>query len=213
VIEGSAGNMRKPSRLRRTFFDRSVHEVAPDLVGTTLLVDGIGGIIVEVEAYDQDDPAAHGYRGRTERNASVFGPPGHAYVYRSYGLHWCLNFVCEGVGTPSAVLIRAIEPRFGIPVMQGRRRLADIRLLCSGPGRVCEALGLTRAHDGLPLDSPPFEIRGRLGPVRVARGLRIGITKAADKPWRYGLMDSPFLSRPLKREGAPARARPTAPLS
>jgi DNA-3-methyladenine glycosylase len=213
VIEGSAGNMRKPSRLRRTFFDRSVHEVAPDLVGTTLLVDGIGGIIVEVEAYDQDDPAAHGYRGRTERNASVFGPPGHAYVYRSYGLHWCLNFVCEGVGTPSAVLIRAIEPRFGIPVMQARRRLADIRLLCSGPGRVCEALGLTRAHDGLPLDSPPFEIRGRLGPVRVARGLRIGITKAADKPWRYGLMDSPFLSRPLKREGAPARARPTAPLS
>jgi DNA-3-methyladenine glycosylase len=213
VIEGSAGNMRKPSRLRRTFFDRSVHEVAPDLVGTTLLVDGIGGIIVEVEAYDQDDPAAHGYRGRTERNASVFGPPGHAYVYRSYGLHWCLNFVCEGVGTPSAVLIRAIEPRFGIPVMQARRRLADIRLLCSGPGRMCEALGLTRAHDGLPLDSPPFEIRGRLGPVRVARGLRIGITKAADKPWRYGLMDSPFLSRPLKREGAPARARPTAPLS
>jgi DNA-3-methyladenine glycosylase len=213
VIEGSAGNMRKPSRLRRTFFDRSVHEVAPDLVGTTLLVDGIGGIIVEVEAYDQDDPAAHGYRGRTERNASVFGPPGHAYVYRSYGLHWCLNFVCEGVGTPSAVLIRAIEPRFGIPVMQARRRLADIRLLCSGPGRVCEALGLTRAHDGLPLDSPPFEIRGRLGPVRVARGLRIGITKAADKPWRYGLMDSPFLSRPLKREGAPARARSTAPLS
>jgi DNA-3-methyladenine glycosylase len=213
VIEGSAGNMRKPSRLRRTFFDRSVHEVAPDLVGTTLLVDGIGGIIVEVEAYDQDDPAAHGYRGRTERNASVFGPPGHAYVYRSYGLHWCLNFVCEGVGTPSAVLIRAIEPRFGIPVMQARRRLADIHLLCSGPGRVCEALGLTRAHDGLPLDSPPFEIRGRLGPVRVARGLRIGITKAADKPWRYGLMDSPFLSRPLKREGAPARARSTAPLS
>ncbi|HYB10200.1 MAG TPA: DNA-3-methyladenine glycosylase, partial [Alphaproteobacteria bacterium] len=134
---------------------------------------------------------------------------GYTYVYRAYGLHWCLNFVCEGVGIPCAVLIRAIEPHFGIPTMQARRRLADIRLLCSGPGRVCEALGLTRAHDGLALDSPPFEIRGRLDPVRVARGVRIGITKAADKPWRYGLMDSRFLSRPLKREGALARTRPT----
>ena len=210
VIEGSVGDMPKASRLRRTFFDRSVHDVAPDLVGARLLVDGIGGIIVEVEAYDQADPAAHGYRGRTERNASLFGPPGYTYVYRAYGLHWCLNFVCEGVGIPCAVLIRAIEPHFGIPTMQARRRLADIRLLCSGPGRVCEALGLTRAHDGLALDSPPFEIRGRLDPVRVARGVRIGITKAADKPWRYGLMDSRFLSRPLKREGASVRTRPTA---
>ena len=202
--------MRKASRLRRTFFDRSVHDVAPDLVGTTLLVDGIGGIIVEVEAYDQDDPAAHGYRGRTERNASLFGPAGYAYVYRAYGLHWCLNFVCEGVGIPCAVLIRAIEPHFGIPIMQARRRLADMRLLCSGPGRVCEALGVTRAHDGLALDSPPFEIRSRSGPVRVARGLRIGITKAADKPWRYGLSDSRFLSRPLGSERTPRRTRPTA---
>jgi DNA-3-methyladenine glycosylase len=202
--------MHKASGLRRTFFDRSVHDVAPDLVGTTLLVDGIGGIIVEVEAYDQDDPAAHGYRGRTERNASMFGPAGYAYVYRAYGLHWCLNFVCEGVGVPCAVLIRAIEPRFGIPMMRARRRLAHIRLLCSGPGRLCEALGLTRAHDGLALDSPPFEIRSRSGPVRVARGLRIGITKAADEPWRYGLSNSRFLSRPLGRERPLTRARPTA---
>jgi DNA-3-methyladenine glycosylase len=199
--------MHKASRLRRSFFDRSVHDVAPDLVGAMLLVDGIGGIIVGVEAYDQDDPAAHGYRGRTERNASMFGPPGYAYVYRAYGLHWCLNFVCEGVGVPCAILIRAIEPRFGIPIMQARRQLADIRLLCSGPGRVCEALGLTRTHDGLALDAPPFEIRGRSAPVPVARGLRIGITKAADKPWRYGLGNSRFLSRPLGRERAPTRAR------
>jgi DNA-3-methyladenine glycosylase len=205
--------MHKASQLRRAFFDRSVHDVAPDLVGATLLVDGIGGIIVEVEAYDRDDPAAHGYRGRTERNASMFGPPGFAYVYRAYGLHWCLNFVCEGVGTASAVLIRAIEPRFSISIMQARRRLADTRLLCSGPGRVCEALGLTRAHDGLALDLPPFEIQTRSTPVRVASGLRVGITKAADKPWRYGLAESRFLSRPLSRERPPTRVRPTATLS
>ncbi|HXW29375.1 MAG TPA: DNA-3-methyladenine glycosylase [Xanthobacteraceae bacterium] len=202
--------MRKASQLRRSFFDRSVHEVAPDLIGATLLVDGIGGIIVEVEAYDQDDPAAHGYGGRTERNASMFGPPGYAYVYRAYGLHWCLNFVCEGVGTPCAVLIRAIEPRFGIPIMQARRRRADIRLLCAGPGRVCEALGLTRAHDGLALDLPPFDMYARATPVRVARGLRVGITKAADRPWRHGLANSRFLSRPLSRERVSRRARVVA---
>lgn len=197
--------MPKAPRLRRAFFNRSVHEAAPDLLGATLLVDGIGGTIVEVEAYDQNDPAAHGYRGRTQRNASMFGPPGHAYVYRAYGLHWCLNFVCEGVGTASAILIRAIEPRFGIPIMQARRRLTDIRLLCSGPGRVCEALGVTRAHDGLALDLPPFEILARSTSVRVTSGLRIGITKAADRPWRYGLAQSGFLSRPLSREHASVR--------
>jgi DNA-3-methyladenine glycosylase len=200
--------MPKASQLRRSFFDRSVHKVAPDLIGATLLVDGIGGIIVEVEAYDQDDPAGHGYTGRTERNASMFGPPGYAYVYRAYGLHWCLNFVCESVGTPCAILIRAIEPRFGIPIMQARRGLADVRLLCAGPGRVCEALGLTRAHDGLALDLPPFEIYARSTPVRVARGLRIGITKAADRPWRHGLANSRFLSRPLSRQRPPRRSRP-----
>jgi DNA-3-methyladenine glycosylase len=201
--------MRKASQLRRAFFGRRVHDVAPDLIGATLLVGGIGGIIVEVEAYDQDDPAGHGYRGRTERNASMFGPPGYAYVYRAYGLHWCLNFVCEDIGTACAVLIRAIEPHFGIPIMQARRRLTDIRLLCSGPGRLSEALGLTRAHDGLALDLPPFEIRARSTPVRVASGLRVGITKAADKPWRYGLANSRFLSRPLGLEHASAPARQT----
>jgi DNA-3-methyladenine glycosylase len=211
VIPRLAGDMHKASQLHRSFFDRSVHDVAPDLIGAMLFVDGIGGIIVEVEAYDQDDPAAHGYRGQTERNASMFGPPGHAYVYRAYGLHWCLNFVCEGVGTACAVLIRAIEPRLGIPIMQARRRLDDTRLLCSGPGRVSEALGLTRAHDGLALDLPPFEIHARSTPVRVARGPRIGITKAADKPWRYGLANSPFLSRPLSLERARARLMGAAP--
>jgi DNA-3-methyladenine glycosylase len=201
--------MRKASQIRRSFFDRSVHDVAPDLIGATLLVDGIGGIIVEVEAYDQDDPAGHGYRGQTERNASMFGPAGYAYVYRAYGLHWCVNFVCEDIGAPCAVLIRAIEPRFGIPIMQARRRLTDIRLLCSGPGRLSEALGLTRAHDGLALDLPPFEIRARATPVRVARGVRVGITKAADKPWRYGLANSRFLSRPVSLERASTRVRQT----
>src|ERR671924_1420186 len=112
-------------RLTKDFFARSVHDVAPDLVGSTLLVDGVGGAIVEVEAYDHEDPAAHGYRGRTPRNASMFGPPGHAYVYRSYGIHWCLNLVCEQEGTASAVLVRAVEPRFGVDVMADRRRLAD----------------------------------------------------------------------------------------
>src|SRR5215831_6329812 len=134
--------MHKASRLRRTFFDRSVHDVAPDLVGATLLVDGIGGIIVEVEAYDADDPAAHGYRGRTERNASMFGPAGHAYVYRSYGIHWCLNLVCAREGEPEAALVRALEPTAGLEAMRARRGLNDPRLLCSGPGRLCQALGI-----------------------------------------------------------------------
>lgn len=184
--------------IRRDFFARSVHEVAPDLIGATLLVDGAGGIIVEVEAYHHTDPAAHSFRGRTERNAAMFGPPGHAYVYRSYGIHWCLNFVCEPEGSASAVLIRAIEPTQGLAAMMERRGLENPRLLCSGPGKLCEALGVTRAHDSLPLDAPPFAILGRQSPVEVAVGLRIGITKAADRPWRYGLRGSPYLSRPIR---------------
>ena len=182
-------------KLDRTFFARSVHEVAPDLVGVKLLVDGVGGLIVEVEAYDHEDPAAHGYRGRTERNASMFGPPGHAYVYRSYGIHWCLNLVCEKVGVASAVLLRALEPTDGLDEMRARRGLDEPRLLCAGPGRLCQALGVTREHDGLPLDRPPFALEARERGVDVVAGPRIGITRATDQPWRYGLAGSRFLSK------------------
>ena len=182
-------------RLGRGFFDRSVHEVAPELVGAKLLFDGVGGTIVEVEAYDHEDPAAHGYRGRTVRNASMFGPPGHAYVYRSYGIHWCLNFVCEAEGVASAVLIRALEPTEGLDAMRARRGLDDPRLLCSGPGRLCQALGITGEHDGLALDGPPFQVHTRARKEEVVTGPRIGITQAADRPWRYGLAGSRFLSR------------------
>jgi len=182
-------------KLRRSFFGRSVHDVAPQLVGATLLVDGVGGKIVEVEAYDHEDPAAHSFGGQTARNASMFGPPGHAYVYRSYGVHWCLNFVCE---TGSAVLIRALEPTIGLTEMAARRRTNEARLLASGPGRLTQALGLTGDHDGLPLDEPPFELYAAEA-VELAVGPRIGITKAAEVPWRYGEAGSPYLSRPLKR--------------
>ena len=196
-------------RLERDFFARRVHEVAPDLIGVTLLVDGVGGSIVEVEAYDHEDPAAHGYGGQTERNASMFGPPGHAYVYRSYGIHWCLNFVCEQQGSASAVLIRALEPTHQLDVMRERRGLDDPRLLCAGPGRLCQALGVTREHDGLPLDRPPFELHAREEEPEIAVGPRIGITKAADQPWRYGLADSRFLSRAIRPAGSvtPAQRR------
>jgi DNA-3-methyladenine glycosylase len=185
--------------ISRDFFARSVHEVAPDLLGVTLLVGRVGGAIVEVEAYDHEDPAAHGYRGRTARNASMFGPPGHAYVYRSYGIHWCLNFVCEEEGSASAVLLRALEPTHGLDAMQERRRLNEPRLLCSGPGRLCQALGVTREHDGLALDEPPFELLARVAEPPIARGPRIGITKAAEQPWRYAVAGSRFLSRGLPR--------------
>jgi DNA-3-methyladenine glycosylase len=185
--------------LSTDFFARSVHEVAPDLVGVTLLVDGVGGPIVEVEAYDQEDPASHAYRGRTARNGSMFGPPGRAYVYRSYGIHWCLNFVCEDVGLASAVLIRALEPRQGVDRMEERRRTENARLLCAGPGRLCEALGLTGDHDGLRLDRPPFELRPRSEEAEVAATPRIGISRAVERPWRYVLRGSPFLSRAVPR--------------
>jgi DNA-3-methyladenine glycosylase len=190
--------MPRPHRLSRAFFDRSVHAAAPELVGASLFVDGIGGMIVEVEAYHQTDPAAHSYRGRTPRNTVMFGPPGYAYVYRSYGIHWCLNFVCEAEGSASAVLIRGLEPTAGLDAMRARRGVEDGRLLCSGPGRLCQALGVTKAHDGLALDRPPFELRARMGEPAVAAGPRIGITKAAELPWRYGLAESRFLSRPFR---------------
>jgi DNA-3-methyladenine glycosylase len=180
------------------FFARSVHDVAPELIGATLLVDGVGGRIVEAEAYDQEDPASHGYRGRTPRNAAMFGPPGHAYVYRSYGIHWCLNLVCEGEGVPNAVLLRAVEPTHGLETMRERRGLDDPRLLCSGPGRLCQALGVTREHDGLPLDRPPFELLERDREVEVVVGPRVGLTRAAELPWRYAEAGSRFLSRALR---------------
>jgi DNA-3-methyladenine glycosylase len=181
----------------RAFFARSVHEVAPALLGTTLLVDGVGGVIVEVEAYDHEDPASHGFRGRTARNAAMFGPPGHAYVYRSYGIHWCLNLVCEEEDVPSAVLLRALEPTAGVEAMQARRGLDSLRLLCSGPGRLCQALGVTRAHDGLALDSAPFGILPRAEEPPIVATTRIGITRAADLPWRYVVASSRYLSRPV----------------
>ena len=193
-------------RLKRPFFARSVHEVAPELIGATLLLDNVGGRIVEVEAYHHTEPAAHSFRGRTERNAVMFGPPGYAYVYRSYGIHWCLNFVCEPAGSASAVLIRAVEPLEGLAKMCRRRKLYDERLLCSGPGRLAQAMGVTRAHNGLPLDRLPFELYARTATPQIASGVRIGITKAAELPWRYGLKGSKFLSKPFPTEsfrGAP----------
>ncbi len=175
-----------------------MHDVAPELIGATLLVDGVGGVIVEVEAYARDDPASHGFRGRTARNAAMFGPPGHAYVYRSYGVHWCLNVVTDGEGTAAAVLIRALEPTHGLEAIRARRGVEDVRLLCSGPGRLCQSLGITGAHDGLPLDGPPFELHARTEPIEVVAGPRIGISQAVQVSWRYGLSGSGFLSRPFR---------------
>ncbi len=188
----------KNRQLARGFFARSVHEVAPELIGATFLVDGIGGPIVEVEAYHHSDPAAHSFSGPTARNAVMFGPPGHAYIYRSYGIHWCVNFVCEAEHSASAVLIRALMPTRGLPAMRRRRGLEDERLLCAGPGRLCEALAITRAHNGMALDAPPFALFARSSPVEVAAGPRIGISKAAELPWRYGWAGSRFLSRPFR---------------
>lgn len=181
--------------------------VARRLVGWTLLVDGVGGVIVETEAYDADDPASHSFRGGTARNAAMFGPPGHAYVYLSYGMHWCLNVVCREAGHGAAVLIRAIEPTDGLARMSERRDLADHRLLASGPGRLGQALGIDRSFDGLPLDRPPFAWRAPAAEVAVAADVRIGITRGAERPWRFGLAGSRFLSRPI------ARGAGEAPLS
>ena len=176
--------------------------MARDLIGAELLVDGVGGPVVEVEAYSPGDPASHAFGGRTPRNGTMFGPPGHAYVYRSYGIHWCLNFVCEPVGVASAVLIRALEPLRGLETMRARRGLEDERALCSGPGRLCEALGITGAHDGLALDQPPFELLPPAERPELLVGPRIGLTKGIESPWRYGLAGSRYLSRPF-RMGAP----------
>jgi DNA-3-methyladenine glycosylase len=183
------------SPLPRDFFARSAHDVAPDLIGVTLLVDGVGGTIVEVEAYDEEDPASHAYNGPTARNAAMFGPAGHAYVYRSYGIHWCLNVVCAEPGRAEAVLVRALRPEHGVDTMRARRGVEPERALCSGPGKLCQALGITGRHDGLPLDEPPFALLARAETPAITTGRRIGITRAADRIWRYGLAGSPFLSR------------------
>jgi DNA-3-methyladenine glycosylase len=174
--------------------------VAPELIGALLLVDGVGGLIVEVEAYDHEDPAAHGFGNRrTDRNASMFLAGGHVYVYRSYGIHWCLNVVCDEPGVAGAVLVRALQPTHGLAAMAARRGVGDERLLCSGPGRLCQALGVTREHDGLRIDRRPFSLRRPRTPVEIVTGPRIGISKAADLPWRYGLAGSCFVSRPFRR--------------
>lgn len=187
-----------PRALSRRFFDRPVLEVAPDLIGATLMVGSCGGRIVEVEAYHHTDPAAHSYIGPTPRNAVMFGPPGVVYVYRSYGMHWCMNFVCEAEGSASAVLLRAIEPTAGLALMRRRRGVAEDRALCSGPGKLCQALGISIAHNGMAIDRAPFALTAREDDVAVVRGTRIGITKAVEKPWRFGLKGSAFLSKPFR---------------
>jgi DNA-3-methyladenine glycosylase len=180
-------------------FAADAHEVAQRLIGVTLLVDGVGGRIVETEAYDRDDPASHAFVGPTARNAAMFGPPGRAYVYRSYGIHWCLNVVCREEGHGAGVLIRAIEPTAGLATMRRRRGLVDVRLLCSGPGRVGEALAVDGSANGKRLDAPPFQLMplDEAPPVVLAIGPRIGISKAADRLWRFGEQGSRFLSRPF----------------
>jgi len=187
------------ARLEVGFFERSVHEVARDLIGCSLSFDGVGGVIVETESYERDDPACHAHVGRTERTAPLFGPPARAYVYRSYGIHACLNFVCEPEGSAAAVLIRALEPRWGVEAMRERRSGRAARELCSGPGKLTEALGIGLERNRASLTAPPFELRapataGR--PMDVATGPRIGISRAVELPWRFCAARSEYLSRP-----------------
>ena len=191
--------MLSSRRLDAEFFDRSVHDVARDLIGCALLFDGVGGVIVECESYERDDPACHAYVGLTGRTEPLFGPPGRAYVYLSYGIHSCLNFVCQPEGAAAAVLIRALEPVWGIEEMSRRRGRDRARDLCSGPGKLTEALGIGLAMNRAALAEPPFELRGRehgRPQVEVVTGPRIGITRAAELPWRFCASGSEYLSRP-----------------
>ncbi|TPG54093.1 DNA-3-methyladenine glycosylase [Sphingomonas glacialis] len=183
--------------ISRDFFAQDAVSVARGLIGAELCIDGVGGRIVETEAYDAGDPASHSFGGATKRNAAMFGPVGHAYVYRIYGLHWCLNFVCAQDQPGSAVLIRAVEPLSGIDVMRARRGAIADRLLCSGPGRLAQALGVDAALDGAPLDQSPFALTAPDTPSRIVAGPRIGITKAAATPWRFCLAGSRYLSKPV----------------
>jgi DNA-3-methyladenine glycosylase len=185
----------EPAPLTSEFFARSPQELAPELLGATLLVNGVGGVLVELEIYDQSDPASHSYHGATKRNASMFGPGGHAYVYRSYGVHWCLNLVCSPPGEAGALLIRALEPTHGLEQMVERRGVSDPRKLCSGPGKLCQALAVGGEHDGLALDASPFQVLARGREPEIVRFRRVGITRARERPWRLCVAGSPYLSR------------------
>lgn len=197
-----------PKPINRTFFERDVTTVARELIGVSVLVDGVGGMIVETEAYDALDPAAHSFKGPTPRNAAMFGPAGRAYVYRSYGIHWCMNFVC---GHGAGILLRAIEPRAGIDIMAERRGTEQIRLLCSGPGRLCQALGVDLSFGHLPLDEPPFQLLRTHKDPPITACPRIGISVATDTPWRFCLTGSPFLSRPARMANLAQATRPNLP--
>lgn len=181
-------------------FSAASEIVARQLIGMRLLVDGVGGVIVETEAYDRDDPASHSFSGPSERNAAMFGPPAHIYVYRSYGIHWCMNLVCREAGHGAGVLLRALAPTDGLERMRARRGLDDVRLLCAGPGRLGQALGIDRSFNGMRLGEPPFALLPAAPGLeaKVVTGPRIGISKAVDQPWRFGLAGSRFLSRPFR---------------
>jgi len=183
----------------REVLSRPAPQAAPALLGWTFLVEGVGGVLVETEAYSRDDPASHAFPGRTRRNAVMFGPPGRLYVYRSYGVHWCANVVCGEEGEGAAVLLRALEPTAGIERMRQRRGVDDVRLLCSGPGRLAQALGITGAHDGAVLGVGELRLLPPTAPVDVVAGVRVGITRAVETPWRYSVRCSPFVSRPRPR--------------
>jgi DNA-3-methyladenine glycosylase len=189
---------RADARLGADFFDRSVHAVAPELIGCRLFFAGVGGVIVETEAYEREDPASHSYVGLTERTEVMFGPPGRAYVYLSYGIHSLLNFVCEVEGDAAAVLIRALEPTTGLEVIRARRPAARTDTdLCSGPGKLTEALGITLNENAARLDRDPFLLLGPEGdPPTVVTSPRVGITKAVERPWRFSVAGSPYVSRP-----------------
>ena len=176
-------------------FAGSLHEVARGLLGCTFLRDGVGGRIVKVEAYAPDDPASHAYRGRTKRNGAMFAAPGTLYVYRSYGIHWCVNVACEPEGIGAAVLLRALEPTRGLTEMRGRRGNLEERALCSGPGKLTQALGISGADDGLAIVAPPFALEPPRDLVDVVATPRIGITNAAELPWRYLIRGTRWASR------------------
>ncbi|MEO7399619.1 MAG: DNA-3-methyladenine glycosylase [Polaromonas sp.] len=197
-----------PTVLADIDFSADASEVARRLIGVLVLVDGVGGRIVETEAYDREDPASHTFGGPNTRNAAMFGPPGRAYVYRSYGIHWCINFVCREAGHGAGVLLRALEPTHGLALMRERRGLDDVRLLCAGPGRLGQALGIGPQHGGMRLDQPPFEVRPAQAGGTVVTGPRVGISKAVEQPWRFGLTGSRFLSRPFRQGKAAPDACP-----